>query len=255
MRRIEAGDPFALTADTRLYVPRPASERALATLEEALRKERRPLVITGPSGLGKTLLLHMLAERSGRSWHPFHLQYGALSPDELCCWLLSTLGEDKGGPPREAMRELVEVYHESGHALLLLVDDASGLPIETARWLGDLALQCDGRLGLVLAAGDHAGTGSRLAALGDVVQVRLSEPMSEAETAEYLIWRLARCGVPANVRARFSPAVARRLHAIAGGNPRRLHIAAADLLRGGQGEVPEDLFASLAEESRSGKDA
>ena len=248
MRGFEAKDPFALTADTGLYVPRPASERAITALLAALDGEGRPAALTGPAGLGKTLMLQMVAERARRSWRPVTLQYAALSPSELCAWVLAALGENDAGSPEGALRALIEVLHETGQGLLLLVDDAGALPIETARWLGELAESCQGRLGLVVAAGDHANAGARLAALGPLVQVRFSEPMTDAETAEYMSWRLARAGVPANVRARFDPASTRRLHAISGGNPRRLHIAAADLLRGGSGEVPEDRFAALAEE-------
>ena len=49
-------DPFGLTADPDGYVPRPATEEALAALLKTLREGRRPAALLGPPGLGKTLL-------------------------------------------------------------------------------------------------------------------------------------------------------------------------------------------------------
>lgn len=248
MRGLEAVDPFSLTADPEAYVPREATERALLALVQAVDEERRPAALTGPGGLGKTLLLHLVGERAGPGWRPVHLPYAALAPEELCAWVLATLGEDDGGAPLAALHAVIERWHEQGEGMLLLVDDAGALPVATARWLGELAGAVAGRFGLVVTAGDSGG-GQSMAALGDVHVVRLAEPMSEQETADYLGFRLARAGVPHAVRDRFTPSAVRRLHAIAGGNPRRLHIAAADLLRGGSGEIPEDRFGHSEAES------
>lgn len=237
-----ARDPFALTADTALYVPRLASERALDALVAALEEGGHAVAFTGPAGLGKTLLLHVLAERVRDRWGPIFLPYAALSPEDLASWIRTALGEGEidqvaalqPGPPGQRERK--------AHHPLLLVDDAGALPLESARWLGGLAANPDVRVGVVVAASDRAATGSRMAALGGTVSVRLADPMDEHECAEYLRRRLSLADAPLEVRGRFGDATIRRLHAIAGGNPRRLHLAASDLLAGGSGQLPEDAF-------------
>ena len=237
-------DPFSLTADTRLYVARTATEHALGTLLAALERGGRAAALTGPAGLGKTLLLHVLATRCSERWRPVYVPYAALSAVDLCAWVLATLEEDYAGSPQAALDRVANDLQQEGLGLLLLVDDAGALPIETARWLGQRVADSGGSVALVVAAGDRATSAASLAALGPCEVARLSEPMNDLECAEYIRARLGRARAPDSLLARFNDSSVRRLYAISGGNPRRLHIAAADLLRGGSGQVPEDLFES-----------
>jgi type II secretory pathway predicted ATPase ExeA len=234
-------DPFALTVSPQAYVPRPACERALAELLRALREQGEPLALAGPPGLGKTLLLHLLAERVAGLLRPVYLPYPALSPEELCTCVLAVLGPAAAEEPIAALQASIRSLHEEGSALLLLVDDADAMPLPTARWLGELAERSRAALRLVIAATERAASSRTIAALGPAVRVtRLVEPMSEAEALEYVARRLAAAGVPQATRERFDPPTVRDLHRICGGNPRRLHIAAAAVLRGRPPELPED---------------
>jgi type II secretory pathway predicted ATPase ExeA len=254
VKRFELADPFALTADTRAYIPREATERVLAALLYAIDERHRPAALTGPSGLGKTLLLHVLSERARGNWHPVYLPYASLAPEELCAWVLSVLGEESSGEAWPELRAQLRILRAHGAGLLLLVDDADTMPLDTVRWLGEQAAEGEG-LGIVLAASDGVASGRVVAALGERVELtRFSQPMSEAESVDYVAWRLARAGVPPAVRSHFDPATVRSLHGVAGGNPRRLHIAAASVLRGGPAELPEDGFerdGDLAHEDAS----
>lgn len=240
----ELPDPFGLTADTRVYVPRAETEAALGRILRALEEQRRPVALTGPAGLGKTLLLHLVAERARRPWRPVYLPYAALSPEGLCAWALSALGEAPADSPAEALDAVARELHERDSGVLLLVDDAGGMPRETARWLRDRVGAAEEAMGLVIAAAEHGESLESLAAWVEAEHVRLQQPMSEAETADYLSWRLARAGVPEAVRQLFDADTARRLHRLSEGNPRRLHIAASSVLRGEPAEIPEDWFAA-----------
>lgn len=123
-----------------------------------------------------------------------------------------------------------------GRALLLLIDEANSMPIETARALGALVAASEGALRLALVSTDDARASRVVAGLGvEVVEHRFDEPMSEAETCHYVTERLRRADAgPAAWRVLDATRI-RGLHALSGGNPRRLHVLAAELLRGEAG--------------------
>lgn len=251
-------DPFALTANLAAYVPRAATERALAELEGAIRTGRNPAALTGPPGLGKTLLLHLVAARLGRELHPVYLPYGALPPYELAALALGMLDRPHtDDDPAAALRAFADELHAEGSALLLLVDDASSMPLETARWLGELARASGGAVRLVMAAMDSRSAGRTVAAVGgDVVETRLVEPMSEEESREYVLRRLELAGVAPDVRRRFHRRTLANLHRISAGIPRRLHMAATAVVRGAAPSVPEDaIFESAREHAEAGRGA
>ncbi len=224
-------DPFGPVATPATYVPRPATEAAFARLERVVLDEARIAVVEGPAGLGKTLLLRRLAEASRKRFSPVYLPYASLTPDELCSWTLESLGAPPGDDLAALFRASLEDGVRQGSPLLLLVDDATALPAETARWLVQLAKE--GALRLALAGLEGQGP----SAFGDELpedaeRIRLAEPMSEQETREYLRARLEMAEVPEAQRAAFDSAVVANLFEVSHGNPRRLHQAASAVLRG-----------------------
>ncbi|GAG01361.1 unnamed protein product, partial [marine sediment metagenome] len=56
-------DPFDVTSDPADYVPREASQELLESVETGLQRGARVIAVTGPPGLGKTLLLRVLERR------------------------------------------------------------------------------------------------------------------------------------------------------------------------------------------------
>lgn len=226
-------DPFSTTADPAAYVPRPATERALAELARRVLASPAAVALTGPIGLGKTLLLRVLAARLDGGARAVYLPYPALPPEGLCAWALRDLGEPPDANPEAALLAVARRGFAAGRPLVLLLDEGAGLPLASARGLVDLCAESGGALRLVVAASDGVTTGSVLAALGHgAVEVRLRAPMSAAETTEYVARRLALGGVAPAARARFGRRELARLHAASGGVPRRVHDLAARLLRG-----------------------
>lgn len=186
-------DPFGVTCDPRLYVPRPASEAALAALREGLAAGRRLCVFSGPAGLGKTMVLHVLAERLPDA-RCVHLPYAALALEDLAEWTLEKLGEPRGQGAAHSERLCAAARREaeSGRTLVLLLDDASAIPLATARSLRALVDQLAGALRVVAVPVDDGRASAAIAAFGEgVLHVRMRAPLESEEVRHYLRERIA----------------------------------------------------------------
>lgn len=226
-------DPFRATADPAGYLPREATERALERLEDGLRRGRRIQVLSGPPGLGKTLLLHVLARRVEHAFRCLYLPYASLDFADLCAWVLGLLGEPSGPFPDREVLASARHSAAAGRPLLLLVDEASSIPLETAERLQALVREAEGALRLVLVPADEARAGRVLAVLArDVEELRLSAPLTLEETERYLRTRLVRSGAPVELQHRFDADIVARLHRAAAGNPRRVLDLSGEVARG-----------------------
>ncbi|MCP5059480.1 MAG: AAA family ATPase [bacterium] len=238
-------DPFGSTTAAEGYVVRPACERALDELLAAVRREAPCIALVGPNGIGKTQLMRVLAERLAEETELLLLPYAALEFPDLCHWALGLLGEDQGpfSDPGGALLEAAARRASAGRRLILALDDASGLPIETARELSALVRQAPGELQLLVIPVDDPRAGRVLAALGsDVALVRFNTPMSAEESAAYIRERLRASGVGPAIQDRFTEQVLAWLHRESGGLPRELHILAVQFLRD-RPEADRDRFS------------
>ncbi len=251
-------DPFGLTANLAAYEPADAIERALASLEAALASGAAVTALTGPPGLGKTLLLHRLAERSAAQHCSLHVPYGSLSAFDLCGLVLGLLGRPPTEDPIGALQRFAAEQRQRGSDLLLLLDDASCIPKRTAARLAELVAASEGALRIVLAGLEVEGLREVLAAFGsDVVQVRLTEGLTHEETRRYIERRLALASVSPEMRALFDDPTIAELYRASRGVPRALHTEAwaviRDAARGlrgpgsGSDEKPEEEAAVGAE--------
>jgi len=227
-------DPFEVTSDPADYVPRRATQELLESLESSLRRGARAIAVTGPPGLGKTMLLRVLERRLRGGFRAVRISYTALLPAEFCRWTLNLLDEPVAEDAEAALLELAERLGRSRTALVLLLDDAGAIPIPTLRRLVELAGEANGAMRVVLFAAEDARTAPILEALGaDGVTLRFREPMSEDETAEYVRARLARAAAPMTLVRLFDSEVVAQLHFESAGIPRDLHRLAGELYREG----------------------
>ncbi|MBW2542896.1 MAG: AAA family ATPase [Deltaproteobacteria bacterium] len=245
-------DPFAITPDPNVYVPRSATETARRDLLRSACNPAKTTALIGPPGLGKTLLLHLLVKEAPEDLQTVYLPYAALPPEELCSWALGLLGLPGSEDPIEALRAHGRALSERGASLLLLIDDAGAMPIATARWAGELVRNSGGSVRLLIAASDNATGNRTIAAIGSNFDiVHFDEPMTQSETSEYIDGRLALARVPDSVRARFDTQTVRLLHRISAGIPRRLHSAAMAILQ----EIPGVAMEARAESASAAVEA
>ncbi|HVH06211.1 MAG TPA: AAA family ATPase [Myxococcota bacterium] len=232
-------DPFALTADAAAYLPREATESALGRLEDGFRRGRRVQVLSGPPGLGKTLLSHVLAARLAATFRSVYLPYASLGWTDLCTWILGLLGEPPGAFPDRELLASARRSALAGRPLLLVLDEASGIPPEAAGALAALVDEADGALRLLLVPLDDARAGRVLAVLArGVEELRLSAPLTLEETERYVRTRLVRAGVPLEVQRRFDAPTIARLQRASGGNVRRIAQFASEVMRGNWAALP-----------------
>ncbi len=223
-----------MTADPDAYVPREAMERARTELARCVLEEASPIALTGPAGLGKTLLLRLLARQMAGRVQCVYLPYPALPAEDLCRWTLHELGETPEGDPGDQLVATALRRAASATPVLLMIDDAALLPPESAARLAVLCEASEGALRVLVTAADGPErTREVLQALGPRVRVvRLDQAMNASETSLYLRERLTGARASPATRDRFDEITAAGLFRESGGVPRRLHQLASEMLLG-----------------------
>lgn len=151
--------PFVEAPQLDLYYPASAIQQARDTLVRCIDRAEGVGLLIGPSGTGKTLLCHLLADQFGQAF-----RVAMLASTRLCTRraLLQNILFELGLPYRdmeEGELRLTLIDHlqpssECPHGMLLIVDEAHNLPLrllEELRMITNLVRDGSPRVRLLLA--------------------------------------------------------------------------------------------------------
>lgn len=226
--------PFETGCDPKYFFPGEVHQAALLKLRYAIENRRGGAVLSGASGLGKTLLVQLLRSTLAENIDPLvHLVFPRMNAAEL----LAYLADELVGPPlsrgtpgtHESVRriqEFLEKNVEAGRHAAIVVDEAHAIDdpllLDTLRML--LNFEFAGHPALTLLLVGQTGlldTVERAPQLEERLDVKcLLQPLGRAETVAYVDHRLRCAGA---VKRLFSDDGLETLHKLSAGVPRRIN--------------------------------
>src|SRR4051812_44049095 len=198
--------PFESSADARFYYPGETQQGALLKLRYAIENRRNAVVLAGASGLGKTLLIKMLATQLTAPLGPLvHLVFPQMPVANLLGYVAAELGAGEANgrdselsvdrAVRAIQARLADIRRSGGHAVLA-VDEAHLLDgyktLEALRLI--LNFEVDGQPALTMLLVGQTSLLVQLSRMPHfeerVALKSLLKPFTSAETASYVQHRL-----------------------------------------------------------------
>jgi type II secretory pathway predicted ATPase ExeA len=249
--------PFRITPDTDFWFPGAQRGEILDALVYALSHGEGLIKVVGEVGSGKTMLLRMLLNRLPETVDSVYLANPTLSPDEILAALLTDLGADPApGTSRQVMLEqlnrLLLDKHRHGRRVVVLVEEAQGMALESLeflRLLTNLETARDKLLQIVLFGQpelDELLANPRIRQFKDRITLNLRlDPLPAETVPAYLQARLAAAGYrgPDLFNARTIQAITR----FSGGLGRRINILADKTLLAAYGDQTHNLSRAHVE--------
>ena len=128
--------PFRLNPDPRFFYGSRSHNKAMAYLHYGLKQAEGFIVITGPVGAGKSMVIgHLLDQLNSSNVIAANLLTSNIEPDELLGQILSAFRIEPEGEGRTGQIEAFEDYLfdqlNRGRRVLLIIDEAQNLPFKT----------------------------------------------------------------------------------------------------------------------------
>jgi type II secretory pathway predicted ATPase ExeA len=222
--------PFSISPNPEHYYPAQSTQLALAQCKMAVDRGSGPAVVIGNSGIGKTLLLNMLAEDYGEQFRIAQISCSKLDNrldllQSIMFCLKLPFRDMAEGELRLAFTEFLRPHEGCRHGVLILIDDAhwlnSGL-LDELRMLSGISCQGQMRCHLIMTGNRHLEE-TLLDPQNDSLNQRIScrsqvTNLTARETTEYVRTHLRRAG--GGSRHFFNEQSLEKIHALSGGNPR-----------------------------------
>jgi len=249
--------PFAVTPDPSLLYMSRVHREALATIVYGIETRKGFIVCTGEVGTGKTTVVRAFFDQArSESFEIIYIFTPQIGPLEMATHICRELDEDDppsifAAVPRLSWK-LLDIY-ESGRTVVLMIDEAQLLPLETLEFLRllsnfetdrekliQIVLVGQPELDTTLARRDMRQVNQRVA-----LWARLA-PLSTTESLEYIEHRLLESGAE-ELGQIMSPSAAWKIAEAAHGIPRLINILADNVLIAGLGAGQQPVGSMLAE--------
>ncbi len=225
--------PFRLNPDPRFFFGSRSHNKAMAYLHYGLKQAEGFIVITGPVGAGKSMIIgHLIDQLNASNVVAANLLTSTIAPNELLGQILSAFRIEPEGEGRTGEIEAFEDYLfdqlNRGRRVLLIIDEAQNLPFKTLEELRMLSnIDYDGTpLFQVFLVGQPEFR--TIIESDDMEQLRQRviasyhlENLSAGETREYILHRLSVAGWQDDPA--FSEDAFRKIFEETGGLPRRIN--------------------------------
>ena len=251
-------EPFKTTPDIDFLFLSPSHKEALACIEYGIRQRKGFIAITGEVGVGKTMILRSYLDKVvPEKQKTIYILNPKVSFDNLLSTILKELGvEAIAGAAMDKLNQLHEVLiaeYRNDHTVVLLIDEAQNIPIETLesiRMLSNLETATEKLIQIVLVGQpelDELLNRHELRQVREriVLQARIA-PLTNAESVAYIDHRLSL--VSSDPRAVFSKQALERIVKSAKGIPRRLNILCDSALITGYGYQQPMISGKIAKE-------
>lgn len=227
-------EPFQNTPDLDFLFLSPNHKEALACIEYGIRQRKGFIAITGEVGVGKTIILRSyLTKVDANKQKTIYILNPRVSFDSLLTTILKELhAEPVAGPATQKLNQLHEVLiaeYRNDHTVVLIIDEAQNIPIETLesiRMLSNLETATEKLLQMVLVGQPELDALLNRYELRQVreriaLRARIA-PLTKTESEDYIDHRLSL--VRREPRAVFSKQALDRIVKSANGIPRKLNI-------------------------------
>jgi UDP-N-acetylglucosamine 2-epimerase len=251
------GLPFQLSPDQRFYFESRAHREALDVLRRELSEPGGFVVLSGPAGVGKTMLMGRLTQGvEATRHHVGQIMYSQLNADELLCAVLVAFGAPVDGDTPEAWRKAIDDFLDAeagkGRHMALVIDEAQNLEADALKRLAELERERSSSplpLKVFLVGQPELRTlveSEDMRALRDrVVAFCGLDPLGDEDTAAYVRHRLDRVGWKG--RPSFTADAFAEIHRWTGGVPRRINMLCNRLLLGCFLAMSTEIDAAMVE--------
>lgn len=225
--------PFSISPNVEHYFAAKSFHVALSQCKLAIERGSGPSIVIGGAGMGKTLLLLMLAEDYQQQYRV--AQFACSKLDNRLDLLRSLMFSLKQpfrdmaeGELRLAFWEYLQNHEDCPQGVLLLIDDAHWLNagiLDEIRMLSGISIAGQARCRVVMT-GNHCLEEALADPQNDSLNQRIAarallSPLNSRETEEYVREHLRRAG--AGQREFFTPGALQRIHGLTHGIPRMIN--------------------------------
>jgi len=198
--------PFRLNPDPRFFYGSRSHNKAMAYLHYGLKQAEGFIVITGPVGAGKSMLIgHLLDQLNASNVVAANLLTSNIEPEDLLAQILSAFRIEPEGEGRTGQIEAFEDYLfdqlNRGRRVLLIIDEAQNLPFKTLeelRMLSNFDYEGTPLFQVFLVGQPEFRTIMEQSNMEQLRQRVIAsyhlENLSEEETRDYILHRLSVAG-------------------------------------------------------------